>query len=964
VTPDPEPFIADDDFEEPALAAVADAILDGAPIDWTPMDSSASNDPALARQLRVLAGMAALHRTPGPSWGHLQIIEKVGQGAFGEVFRAWDPHLNRDVALKLLGPATSPGSDNRSWVLAEARFLASVRHANVVTVHGADRIDGRVGFWTEFIRGRTLAELVHEQGIMGAEDAAAVGVDVCRAVSAVHAAGLLHRDIKANNVMREEGGRTVLLDFGATKNFVQQAIADGLIGDPHGPTGTPLYVAPELWRNGAATPQSDIYSVGVLLYFLVTGSYPVRGETVRDVGDAHRAGQRARLRDARADLPDAFIDIVEKAIDPEPSRRFDTVDALESALTRFRAPVDESSRRITLWKDRRVLVAAGIAVSVLGYAAFATRGGGASAIDRPQHTTRRISLAPNLRLGPPSKDGQFMTYVSNSTGDVGILEVATGNMRVVAPGRGSEGSGVTWLDRSGDSGPRFNAPWALAVLSPGNDRVAYTWSLSQETFELRVASEDGKSHRTLLPRQSEYEPVPVQWSPDGREILCWFLHRNEEAALVMVSPADGSIRRLYHKKGGLPSTALSPDGRFVTFTHLLDGKRRNDLLIIGTDGSESRLLSLEPALSPAWIDDTHLFFLRPPEDAGSKDGWIVQVVDGAVQGQPVRAMPNLGNISAATAAGQGFVSYLKEVTRPDVFEMSIDLQGRVPPGKPVSISQPDAGHHLAPSYSPDGRSIAYFSTQPSQTPDQEGSLALTIHDVASRKNRTMATELAFLERDSPQWLPDGQRVLVLGGDQPGKERLGYYEVDVRTGQTRAMLFGRKPMARLLPDGTGLLYLDEKRGIVARKFATGEEVTVVPGPTPKWGRFSLSPDGTMCAFSYTVTREAGAFSTDILGVQTLNGPMHELARVNYPEYPEFQAWTADSGHVLYTRRRVGAGAAPAPQRLWVSPTTGGRPRDLQLDLPDVPISVSPDGRSIVFQGRVTGQELWIQPLPPR
>ena len=174
------------------------------------------------------------------------------------------PHLSREVALKLLGPAgPSRGADSPSWVLEEARFLAAIRHPNVVTVYGADRINGRVGFWTEFIHGRTLAELVHEQGAFPAPEAAAIGIDGCRAISAVHRAGLLHRDIKANNVMREDGGRIVLLDFGATKDFVQHAVADAVVGDPNGPTGTPLYVAPELWRDSAATPQSDIYSLGV-----------------------------------------------------------------------------------------------------------------------------------------------------------------------------------------------------------------------------------------------------------------------------------------------------------------------------------------------------------------------------------------------------------------------------------------------------------------------------------------------------------------------------------------------------------------------------------------------------------------------------------------------------------------------------------------------------------------------------
>ena len=142
------------------------------------------------------------------------MLERVGEGAFGEVYRAWDTRLDREVALKLLRRQDWSHAGDASAVIDEGRMLAQVRHPNVVTVHGADRIAGRVGLWMEFIHGRTLEQLLHERGPFGAGEATLIGLDVCRALSAVHRAGLLHRDIKAQNVMREDGGRIVLMDFG------------------------------------------------------------------------------------------------------------------------------------------------------------------------------------------------------------------------------------------------------------------------------------------------------------------------------------------------------------------------------------------------------------------------------------------------------------------------------------------------------------------------------------------------------------------------------------------------------------------------------------------------------------------------------------------------------------------------------------------------------------------------------
>src|SRR5215831_15936255 len=196
----------------------------------------------------------------GPRWGPLVLLDRVGEGAFGEVYRAWDVTLEREVALKLMRAAEEDPS-----LLQEARMLARLRHPNIVTVYGADRQEGRSGVWMDFIEGDTLAALVEERGSFGAREALLLGVDVCRALAAAHQRGLLHRDIKAQNVMRERGGRIVLMDFGLGHESGGVAADFG---------GTPLYMAPELFNGGPPTVHSDLYAVGVLLFHLVTGEYP------------------------------------------------------------------------------------------------------------------------------------------------------------------------------------------------------------------------------------------------------------------------------------------------------------------------------------------------------------------------------------------------------------------------------------------------------------------------------------------------------------------------------------------------------------------------------------------------------------------------------------------------------------------------------------------------------------------
>ena len=263
-----------------------------------------------------------------PRWGPLEIIEKIGEGGFGDVHRAWDPGLGREVALKLLRPAGSWAGDSANVFLQEGRMLARVRHAHVATVHGAEEHEGRPGLWMEFIRGRTLEEVLREQGPFGAREAAGVGLDLCRALAAVHAAGLVHRDIKAQNVMREEGGRIVLMDFGAGRDVRIESHEPG-----SEVSGTPLYMAPETLRGEVATFQSDIYSLGVLLFHLVTGAYPVSGATFAELVQRHARKQRLLLRDVRPDIPELFARAVERALSWDAMDRPATPGQLEQALS-------------------------------------------------------------------------------------------------------------------------------------------------------------------------------------------------------------------------------------------------------------------------------------------------------------------------------------------------------------------------------------------------------------------------------------------------------------------------------------------------------------------------------------------------------------------------------------------------------------------------------------------------------
>ncbi len=247
----------------------------------------------------------------------------MGRGSFGEVYRAFDPTLQRHVALKLLLPRGLDPDAEASSLLKEARAMARIRHPNVVPIYGVDQHDGRVGFWSDFVEGQTLSDLVATQGPLGPHEAGLVGIDVCRAAGAVHAAGFIHRDIKAGNVMREKGGRILLMDFGLTYES----------GTDSNRSGTPAYMAPEVLGGQPATIASDVYAIGVLLFNLLTAEYPVDGADLEKLRAAHSSGARRTLLDVRPDVPQMLAHAVATAINPDPLKRFGSAGQMVAALS-------------------------------------------------------------------------------------------------------------------------------------------------------------------------------------------------------------------------------------------------------------------------------------------------------------------------------------------------------------------------------------------------------------------------------------------------------------------------------------------------------------------------------------------------------------------------------------------------------------------------------------------------------
>jgi len=355
--------------------------------------------------LGVLAGIAQAFRAPAADraidtgravlfqWGSLEVRRPLGQGSFGEVFAAWEQRLQREVALKL----RRPEAGTLRW-LDEARSLARVRHHNVVTIFGADLLDNRAGMWTELVDGETLEATLGASGPFEPHEAIRIARDLASALDAVHRAGLIHGDLKASNVMLEhtvEGApqaidgaapprRVVLMDFGASSST-----ATGDEGAAR--FATPVYASPQVLSGSAPTCSADVYALGVLLYRMVSGHYPLEAGTLEELRERHVRDERVSLARRRPGLGRDFLRVVERALAPAEADRYASAAAMRDALARL------LGERVPIVPIRTLVVVVATVVAVAAIAAA----GWAFYLNRESHDTERYIVPPAPALAIP-----------------------------------------------------------------------------------------------------------------------------------------------------------------------------------------------------------------------------------------------------------------------------------------------------------------------------------------------------------------------------------------------------------------------------------------------------------------------------------------------------------------------------------------------------------------------------------
>lgn len=282
--------------------------------------------------------------------GRYQIREVLGQGAMATVYKAYDPSIDRTLAIKILHPNLCVNEEYRGRFLREAKAAGMLSHPNIVTIFDVGVADGRPYIAMELLDGTPLNDLMAASGKLPISDAVDIGIQLARALDYAHSKGIVHRDVKPSNIIQLKGSNIIkVTDFGIchidSPEDTQQTVMGQVLG-------TPQYMPPEQALGQKVDARSDLFSVGVVLYLLLTGERPFNGETLAAVIYKITNEEPKPIDQLRSDIPPALRRIVDRCLKKQPEKRFQSGLELVDALARAMRDLDETARK----KSRRRIV--------------------------------------------------------------------------------------------------------------------------------------------------------------------------------------------------------------------------------------------------------------------------------------------------------------------------------------------------------------------------------------------------------------------------------------------------------------------------------------------------------------------------------------------------------------------------------------------------------------------------------
>jgi serine/threonine protein kinase/class 3 adenylate cyclase len=867
---------------------------------WDP-DAPPAPQPA---QLKLEAGDVVGER--------FEILGLLGEGGMGQVYQAKDRALDELVALKFIRADLASDIEALGRFKQEVKLARSITHKNICRIHEFLQMENQTFLSMELVRGINLVQLVQDQPAVPAERVVEIGLGVCAGLQEAHQRGITHRDLKPGNVMIEEGtGRVVIMDFGIARLVTtRRATEAGLV------VGTPEYMSPEQAQGEDAGPASDIYSVGAILYELITGRPPHTAETPVAVAVLHLTEEPRRPSSLNPAVPSQLEAVVLKCLSKKPKRRFASVREMSKALKGESAV---SSR------GRLLPVSVGLAVLIALLAAvFFWPSEDTPQPTGPQQVRHLVSSAAVEQSVRWSPDGKFFAFLRDGDAwvsaypKVKLIRSTTGATAVDAPNLSdlswnADGSELYFPVSSGSTfqlvqAPAFGgSPVAViknavaADVSPDGKRVAYTERDPQGVYSIAMSRMDGGEKATMLSGDASVSYMRPRWSPDGKRLalIAHFIGYN--------SARDVAVFDLKKKK----------------------------LNLLTKDGKSKRAYNTDPA----WSADGK-WLVYASKRSGTMSLWKVPagggeslpVTQGATEDQRGPDVSPAGTALLFRTAGiQLDISLMDLATR-----------------EAVKVTK-DVWSDRFPAWSPDGKRIAFRSQRTGDDPAQQ---SVVLYDLKSKEEQVFPAPPGI--RDF-EWC--GSDAIAYAATVGEDRRLGLIKPE--SGEVKLLVEGYNRIwtPSSARDCSVVVFCGKHSKKDTRRIwrvEPGSEIRQL-NQEPGFETFpAFSPDGKWIAYRWTPSRKR-------LGESELRvAPAAGGKPRTVTDHPTFQhsrrriRWSPDGRHLYYIQ------ASAAGGKLFKVKATGGTPQPV-TELDDIhtfDYDLSPDARSLVYPRVILSGDLFV------
>ncbi|MBL8208068.1 MAG: serine/threonine-protein kinase [Blastocatellia bacterium] len=864
--------------------------------------------PAMDVAAEMLAQQQKHPSALGLQISHYQIISLLGAGGMGRVYLARDTRLGRQVALKLLPTQYTQDAERVRRFQIEAKAASALNHPNILTIHdvGEAATDRSVTQFiaTEYVEGQTLRELL-QAGAVAPDQVLDIALQLADALSAAHEAGIVHRDIKPENIMLRPDGYVKVLDFGLAKLTETRKSERGKRNEeennsseihrlsfrdhhstmPGRVMGTISYMSPEQALGQPLDARTDIFSLGVVLYELLTGVQPFRGNSDAATYNAILNLKPPALTKTIDTLPLEFAAIIERALEKEPSARYQTAAELRAALKQLRQDSTSQERAVAVRRpiaSYRRWAALGAVVLLLvgaGYFWQARRApilSDASPAPLPalpanvsftQQTEQSgVEYFPTL-----APDGKTLVYASRAAGNWDLWLQTIGQRERV---------NLTTETKADDTQPCFS--------SDGKQLAFRSEREGGGLFVMELAS--------LKVRKINSEGFNPTWSADGAEIAYGTasitqIEARPNSQLWVVRVDTGEKRLVTQQDAAQP--AWSPTGERIAFYGLQANGNLDLMTIPARGGTPVKITSDAPTdWNPCWsADSRYLYFTS--DRSGNMSLWRVAIDEatGQARGAPEPATTPTTDTAHLSFSRDGkHLAYVQRNKRRSVQALGFDPVSGTVRGTPVALTR-GTGSATHPDISPDGQWLAYSSAGSPQ-PD------IYVMRLDGSEVRQLTNDI--YKDHIPRWSPDGKRIAFFS-DREGKNEIWTVAPDGKSAPQQLTFAGtgRAVLEDWSPDGNFLVYTMLRQGLYLLDLRKPWEQQT-PQPLLLGGRLDTtlsagrwSPDGKKI-----VCMQYGADSQHpTTVVYWLPTPDAEARLETIAADTEYAAWLSDSQRMI-------------------------------------------------------------------